>query len=207
MGIVMGGFGGALSGGVGAAIGDFSGVAGGGFKNAMYEFGHSALKGAATGLAGGAMMAAMKQDASYLWKGAAMGAAFSVGMAGLRIGLMGSTIIPPGIEGRFDADDAAFGIKSSYPVYRRGGIMRYFTPGITLGRNMMVDNRYAGTDWYKETLAHERAHIYQQKIMGSFNFYKRILYEYLINPGYSPSLYYNPSSLEYWANQYMYLTP
>jgi RHS repeat-associated protein len=208
-GAVIGGFSGALSGGVGAAIGDFSGVSGGAFKNGMYELGHSALKGAATGLAGGAMMAAMNQDASYLWKGAATGAALSVGMAGFRIGLMGSTIVPPGARERFAADDAAFGIKNDYPVYRRGGIMRYFTPGITLGRNMMVDTRYMKSDpaWYNETLAHERAHIYQQKIMGSFNFYKRTLYEYLINPGYSPSLYYNSNSLEYWANQYMYLTP
>ena len=52
----------------------------------------------------------------------------------------------------------------------------------------------------------KRAHIYQQKVMGSFNFYKRTLYEYLINPGYSPQLYTNPTSLEYWADQYMFLT-
>ena len=213
MGMVMGGFGGALSGGVGAAIGDFSGVSGGAFKNGMYELGHSALKGGATGLAGGAMMAAMNQDASYLWKGAAMGAAFSTGMAGFRIGLMGSTIIPPGIEGRFDADDAAFGIKSSYPIYRRGGFLKFITPGITLGRNMMVDTKYLNsTDpkwqkFYYETLAHERAHIYQQKVMGSFNFYKRILYEYIINPGYRNNPYGNPNCLDYWADQYMYLTP
>jgi RHS repeat-associated protein len=212
-GAVMGGFSGALSGGVGAAIGDFTGVAGSSFKNGMYELGHSALKGAATGLAGGTMMAAMTQDASYMWKGAAMGAAFSIGMAGLRIGLMGSTIIPPGLGGRFDADDAAFGIKSTYPIYRRGGLMKYFTPGITLGRNMMVDTRYLNSKnpnavkWYHETLAHERAHIYQQKIMGGFNFYKRILYEYLINPGYSNNPYGNPNCLDYWADQYMYLTP
>ncbi|MDL2257411.1 hypothetical protein LJC06_04320, partial [Bacteroidales bacterium OttesenSCG-928-I14] len=212
-GMVIGGFGGALSGGVGSAIGDFSGVAGNAFKNGMYELGHSAIKGAATGLAGGTMMAAMEQDASYLWKGAAMGAAFSAGMAGLRIGLMGSAIIPPGSRERFAADDAAFGIKNDYPVYRRGGIMRYFTPGITLGRNMMVDTRYLNSSnpkwraFYYETLAHERAHIYQQKIMGSFNFYKRTLYEYLINPGYLNDPYNNPNCLEYWADQYMKLTP
>ena len=212
-GMVMGGFGGALSGGIGAAIGDFSGVSGGAFKNGMYELGHSALKGAATGLAGGAMMAAMEQDASYLWKGALTGAALSTGMAGLKIGLMGSTILPSGARARFAADDAAFGIKNNYPIYRRGGIMRYFTPGITLGRNMMVDTRYLNSQnasdrqFYYETLAHERAHIYQQKIMGSFNFYKRTLYEYLINPGYSNNPYGNPNCLDYWADQYMNLTP
>ncbi|MGC3977356.1 MAG: RHS repeat-associated core domain-containing protein [Paludibacteraceae bacterium] len=197
-GMVMGGFSGAISGGVGAAIGDFSGVSGSAFKNGVYELGHSALKGAATGLAGGAMMAAMEQDASYLWKGAAMGAALSVGMAGVRIGLMGSTILPSGARERFAADDAAFGIKNDYPIYRRGGLLRYFTPGITLGRNMMVDTRYMKSDpaWYDEALAHERAHIYQQKIMGSFNFYKRTLYEYLINPGYSNNPYSNPNCLE-----------
>ncbi len=208
-GMVMGGFGGALSGGVNAAIGDFSGVSGGAFKNSMYELGHSALKGAATGLAGGAMMAAMEQDASYLWKGAATGAALSTGMAGLRIGLMGSIIIPLGVKERFAADDAAYGIKSSYPVYRRGGLLTLFTPGIALGRSMMVDSRFIEKDpgWYHETLAHERAHIYQQRIMGKFNFYKRVLYEYLINPGYSNNPYRNPNCLDYWANQYMYLTP
>ena len=86
------------------------------------------------------------------------------------------------------------------------------TTKITLGRNMMVDTRYLNSNnpdavkFYYETLAHERAHIYQQKVMGSFNFYKRTLYEYLINPGYSPQLYTNPTSLEYWADQYMFLT-
>ncbi len=207
-GAVIGGLSGALSGGVGAAIGDFSGVAGGAFKNAMYEFGHSAIKGAATGLAGGAMMAAMTQDANYLWKGAAMGAALNVGMAGLRIGLMGSTIIPPGIEGRFDADDAAFGIKSGYPVYRRGGgLLSLFTEGITLGRHMMVNAQDVNSNWYRETLAHERYHVYQQKLMGSFKFYARTLYEYLISPGYSIDLYYTPGTLEYDAQQYMYSKP
>jgi hypothetical protein len=43
--------------------------------------------------------------------------------------------------------------------------------------------------------------------MGSFNFYKRTLYEYLINPGYWNDPYNNPNCLEYWADQYMYLTP
>lgn len=53
--------------------------------------------------------------------------------------------------------------------------------------------------------------------MGSFNFYKRVLYEYLIKPGYTlteyaPGLwdykpYVDPSCLDYWANQYMNLTP
>lgn len=42
--------------------------------------------------------------------------------------------------------------------------------------------------------------------MGSFNFYKRTLYEYLINPGYSNNPYSNPNYLKYWADQYMRLT-
>ena len=71
----------------------------------------------------------------------------------------------------------------------------------------MVDTRLSPED-YRQTLAHERAHIYQQKIMGSFNFYKRTLYEYLINPGYAGyAPYYNPNCLEFWADKYMYLTP
>ena len=212
-GAVMEGFSGALSGGISAAIGKFSGVVGSSLKNGLYELGHSALKGVATGLAKGAVMATMEQDVNYLWKGAAFGAAFGVGMAGLRIGLMGTTIIPPGIEGRFDADDAAMGIKSSYPVYRRGGLIGLFVPGITLGRNMMVNTKYLyssndkDVDFYYKTLAHERAHIYQQKIMGCFNFYLRTLYEYVISPGYWNDPYNNPKCLEYWANQYATLTP
>lgn len=213
-GSIIGGFGGALSGGVNSLIGDFSGVSGSSLKNGLYELAHSALKGAATGLAGGVMVAAMEQDASYLWKGAAYGAAFSVGMAGIRIGLMGTTIIPPGIEGRFDADDAAMGIKSTYPIYRRGGLLKLFVPGITLGRNMMVDTRFLKSDYkdlqseYYKMLAHERAHIYQQKIMGRIRFYLRVLYEYLISPGYkNDKPYVNSNCLDFWADQYMLLTP
>ena len=209
MGAGIGGLAGGISGGIGAAIGDFSGVAGSSFKNGLYELGYSAVKGAATGLASGSLMAAIEGDWSYLLQGAALGAIISVGMAGFRISLMGTTIIPPDIEGRFDADDAAMDIDSSYPVYRRGGLLKFITPGITLGRNMMVDVRYLTSDkeWYYEALAHERAHIYQQKIMGSLRFYLRTLYEYIINPGYSNNPYSNPNCLEYWADQYMRLTP
>jgi hypothetical protein len=41
---------------------------------------------------------------------------------------------------------------------------------------MMADTRYLNSNatdkvkWYYQTLAHERAHIYQQKIMETFNF-------------------------------------
>ncbi len=213
-GSVMGGFGGGISGGVGAAIGDFSGVAGGALKNGMYELGHSALKGAAVGLSSGAMMAAMEQDASYMWKGALTGAALSTGMAGLRIGLMGSINLPPGARERFADDDAAFGIKNSYPRYRRGGLLKFFTPAITLGRDMMVNIKYLNSkdprevQWYHGTLAHERSHVFQQKVIGGFNFYKRTLYEYIIDPGYSGNkTYYDDRCLDYWADQYEYLTP
>ena len=211
---VISGFGGALSGGIGNALGDFSGVVGSSFKNCIYEIGHSALKGFATGLAGGAFMGAMAGNFDYLWKGAAWGAAFSAGMAGLRIGLMGTTIIPPGIEGRFDADDNAMGIRNTYPVYRRGGLLANFVSGITLGRNMMAKARLLYSDdrdkqaLYFETLAHERAHIYQQRILGRLGFYLRTLYEYIINPGYRNNKpYKDPNCLEYWADQYMKLTP
>ena len=213
-GTVIGGLGGAISGGIGSSIGDFSGVPGSSFKNAVYELGHSTLKGIATGIGGGIMMAAMEGRIDYLWQGVAWGAALSVGMAGLRIGLMGTTIVPPGIEGRFDADDNAMGIRITYPVYRRGGLLRNWVPGITIGRNMMVDTRFLNSDsksmqsQYYEILAHERAHVYQQKILGRAGFYLRTMYEYLINPGYSNNKpYNNPNCLEYWAEQYMKLTP
>lgn len=213
-GTVIGGLGGAISGGIGSSIGDFSGVSGSSFKNAVYELGHSTLKGIATGIGGGIMMAAMEDRIDYLWQGVAWGAALSVGMAGLRIGLMGTTIVPPGIEGRFDADDNAMGIRITYPVYRRGGLLRNWVPGITIGRNMMVDTRFLNSDsksmqsQYYEILAHERAHVYQQKILGRAGFYLRTMYEYLINPGYSNNKpYNNPNCLEYWAEQYMKLTP
>ena len=214
LGTVMGGFGGAISGGIGGAIGDFSGVPGSSLKNGIYELGHSTLKGLAIGIGGGVMMAAMEGRIDYLWQGAAWGAALSVSMAGLRIGLMGTTIVPPGIEGRFDADDNAMGIRNTYPVYRRGGLLRNWVPGITIGRNMMVDTRFLNSDsknmqsQYYEILAHERAHVYQQKILGRTGFYLRTMYEYLINPGYSNNKpYNNPNCLEFWAEQYMKLTP
>ena len=209
-GSVMGAWSGALSGGVSAGIGKFTGVEGSGFKNAMYELGHSALKGGATGLAGGAMMAAMNQDASYLWKGAAIGAGFSAGMAGLKIGLMGTTIVPKNVNKRFAMDDRVYGInRYNRPCYRRGGLLKHFTPAITIGNNMMVDVKYKKFDpaWYRFTLAHERAHIYQQMEMGTFNFYKRILKEYIINPGYSLELYTDSNYLDYWADQYAKFTP
>ena len=107
---------------------------------------------------------------------------------------------------------AAMGIKSSYLVYRRGGLIGLFVPGITLGRNMMVNTKYLyssndkDVDFYYKTLAHERAHIYQQKIMGCFNFYLRTLYEYVISPGYWNDPYNNPKCLEYWADMYMKLS-
>ena len=59
----------------------------------------------------------------------------------------------------------------------------------------------------KTTLAHERAHIYQQQIMGFANFYGEIIKNYTFWPGYSPKLYENPPYLDYWADQYMNLTP
>lgn len=157
------------------------------------------------------MAVAMGENAKYLWKGAVTGIALSVGFSSIRIGMLGATIIPPGIkEGRFDADDAAMGIRNTFPVYRRGGLFGLFTSGITLGRHMMVKTTFLNSQnpneqsWYFSALAHERAHVYQQKRMGKFSFYMQILYEYLIDPGYSnDKTYIDPRCLDYEADQYM----
>ena len=213
LGALIGSIGGGLSGGIGNILGDFPGVTGSSLKNGIYELSYSAIKGAAEGLGGGLMMAAMNHDASYLWKGALTGAEVGAAMATVRIALMGTTIIPPGIQGRFDLDDKAYGIRSTYPVYRRGGILKWVVPGITLGRNMMVDSKYLNSKddsdvrYYNFLLAHERAHVYQQKLLGRFGFYLRTLYEYMIKPGYRNHPYKNENCLEYWADQYGYLTP
>ena len=73
---------------------------------------------------------------------------------------------------------------------------------------MMVNSKYLkeNIDIYKDLLSHERAHIYQQKLMGPLNFYLRTLYEYVIKPGYWNNPYDNPDCLEYWADEYMRLT-
>jgi hypothetical protein len=168
-GAVMGGFAGALSGGVGAAIGDFSGVAGSGFKNAMYELGHSTMKGAAQGLAGGAMMAAMNQDASYLWKGAALGGAIGGGMAGLRIATMGPTFIP---DQNYYGELEDFG-----QVYRSGSFLTPKGSGIALGRTI-VYKAYGDQQIDRALLNHEVGHIRDIQQMGAARFYGRTAKEY-----------------------------
>ncbi|MDL2215376.1 hypothetical protein LJC00_04225, partial [Dysgonomonas sp. OttesenSCG-928-M03] len=192
-GMVVGGIGGALSGGIGAAMGDFSGVAGGAFKNGMYELGHSALKGAATGLAGGAMMAAMEQDVGYLWKGAAMGAALSTGMAGLKIGALGTTFIP---DSEVYCDLPDYG-----QVYRRGSIFMPRGTGITLGNNVAV-KLTGNTDYDRFLIHHETGHITQIAEMGAARFYRRTLSEYA-KYGLS-NVYDSSSTLEYATDHYAF---
>jgi len=100
---------------------------------------------------------------------------------------------------------------AEHPAER--GILKWVVPGITLGRNMMVDSKYLNSKddsdvwYYNFLLAHERAHVYQQKLLGRFGFYLRTLYEYMIKPGYRNHPYKNENCLEYWADQYGYLTP
>ncbi len=192
-GAVIGSFSGALSGGVGAAIGDFSGVPGSGFKNAVYEIGHSVLKGGAQGFAGGSMIAAMTQDASYLWQGAAFGAAAGGGLAGFRIATMGPTFMPDS-ETYCELED--FG-----QVYRRGSI---FTPrgaGVTLGRNV-VTKLTGNTDYDRYLLHHETGHLSQINKMGAFRFYTRTAREYL---KYGLRYVYSTSgTLEYGAEYYAF---
>ena len=169
-GAVMGGFAGAASGGTGALIGDFSGVTGGGFKNAMYEIGHSIMKGGSQGLASGGVMAAMNQDASYLWKGATFGAIIGGGMSTLRIATMGAAFIPD--------PDTYCELENFGQVYRRGSL---FTPrgaGITLGRNVVV-KLTGNTDYDRYLLHHETGHLSQINDMGVFKFYSRTIREYI----------------------------
>jgi hypothetical protein len=167
-------------------------VAGGGFKNAMYEMGHSALKGGATGLAGGAMMAAMKQDASYLWKGAAMGAALSTGIAGLRIASMGPLFIP----------DSKYGTLEDFgQVYRSGSIFTAKGAGAAIGNNVVA--KLTGNVRYdKYLLDHEVGHMSQINDMGITKFYVRTAKEYM-KYGLS-KVYSTLDTLEYGAEYYSF---
>jgi hypothetical protein len=192
-GSVMGAWSGALSGAVGAGIGKFTGVEGSGFKNAMYELGHSALKGGATGLAGGAMMAAMNQDATYLWKGAAIGAGFSTGMAGLKIGLMGPAFIP---------DPEKYGNLKNYGQVYRKRLLFAKGKGITLGRNVSL-KLTENIKYNRYLIHHETAHLFQIDNMGTYSFYKRYLSE--LNKYYSSNwgmakLYTTSGTLDYLAD-------
>jgi RHS repeat-associated protein len=189
-GMVMGAFSGALAGGVGAGIGTFTGVEGSGFKNAMFELGHSALKGGSQGLAGGAMMAAMNQDASYLWKGAAMGAGFSVGMAGVRILSMGPTIPRSVLEEKYGANkyieklDKMMGNDASKAVYRRNLLERLKvlkTGGITLGRNLMIHESRITPQYSLDFIVHERVHYHQILNDGVLKFYGKYLGEWFLH--------------------------
>lgn len=196
-GAVMGSFAGAAAGGVGAWIGNFSGVTGSGFKNAIYEIGHSAVKGGAQGLAGGAMMAAMNQDASYLWRGAAFGAGFATGMAVTRIGIMGSLYIP---------DEDYYGKLEDYgQVYRRGGI----TPKGSgyVWKNNIVYKALGKQTLDQSMMRHEIGHMRDIASMGWNRFLFRTIKEYG-KYGYdwgwkTWNSHYHTGTLEYRADQYV----
>ncbi|NJK97878.1 MAG: hypothetical protein HC905_25875 [Bacteroidales bacterium] len=181
-------------------IGDYSGVIGSGFKNSMFEIGHSVIKGGSQGLAGGAILGIINEDVNYLWKGASLGATVGAGMATLRITLMGPTFIP-NPEIYCELED--FG-----QTYRRGSI---FTPkgaGITLGRNV-VTKLTGDTDYDRYILHHETGHLSQINRLGSFKFYSRTASEYAkhytkaFGLGIRP-VYQTPGTLEFEANKYAF---
>lgn len=169
-GAALGAAGGSISHGIGVSIGDFSGVEGSGFKNAMYELGHSSLKGGAQGIGAGSIAAAMTQDASYLWKGAAFGSGFGAGMAGLRIVTMGAAIVP---------DQSKYGeLEVMGQVYRRGSFFTAKGKGATIGRNLIV--RQSGNVAKDRYLYHhETAHYKDLRAMGAYRFYTRTAKEYV----------------------------
>ena len=191
-GAVIGGFSGAVTSGVSAWIGDFSGVVGSGPKNAMFEIGHSVLKGGAQGLSGGGIMAALNQDVSYLWKGAAFGAAVGGGMAGLRIAVMGPTFVP----------DPNYKLEDFGQVHRRGSILPLKgTDGMVLGRNV-VTKLTGDTDFDRWLLHHETGHLSQINEMGAFKFYSRWVSE-VAKHGLS-NVYDIPGTIEFGANHYSF---
>lgn len=197
LGTVMGGFGGAISVGIGCSIGDFSGVPGSSFKNGVYELGHSTLKGLATGLAGGAMIAAMKQDASYLWTGALFGAGINATIAGLKIAALGTMFVP---------DPVKYGKLADYgQIYRRGSVFMARSSGITLGNEVSV--KLTGyVDYDKYLLQHEIGHIVQIDELGILKFYSRTATEYtkhIFNGGWR-SVYTTPGTLEFYADRYAF---
>ena len=191
-GTVMGGFGGAFSGGIGAAIGDFSGIAGSSFKNALCELGHSTLKGFATGLAGGAMISAMKQDASYLIKGAFIGASIGTLTTALKIFTLGTTFDPAEIA-------SITKVERLGQVYRRGSFLFKKGSGITLGNNLSI-RLTNNLEYDRHLIQHETAHFLQIQKLGLVNFYLRVLREYF-KYGFYDS-YKTPGTLEYNAEMY-----
>ncbi|WP_373776799.1 hypothetical protein [Porphyromonas loveana] len=176
-----------------AAIGGFIGIVGGSLKNAMCELGHSILKGLTVGLIGGAMMAAAEQDAVYLWEGVLIGVALTMGMAGLRIVVLGATFIP----------DTKYGALEGFAqVYRRGSVFMRNGSGITLGRHVAV-KRTGNLHYDRYLLQHETGHLAQISDVGVVEFYGRIVKEYVIKPGFRAS-YHTPGTLEYGANYYAF---
>jgi len=197
LGAVMGGFAGATSGGVGAAIGDFSGVAGSGLKNAMFEIGHSTIKGAATGLSTGGVMAVMNQDASYLWKGAAFGAGFGASIAAFKIAAFGP--FSPSMSSNF------MNLEVHGQYYRKGW---FKGAGITLGKTISL--RFTGnSDIDNYLIRHDIGHVADIKKVGLCAFYRQTFKQY-IQFGIKGSHYYK-NTFEWRADQYVinkgYYTP
>ncbi|MCR4774614.1 MAG: hypothetical protein K5854_09695, partial [Prevotella sp.] len=195
LGGIYGGFSGAVAGGVGAVIPDFKGVPGSSFKNGIYELGNSAIKGMASGLAAGGVMAAMTQNSDYLWKGMLIGACTNIGIAGLNIGLFGSTFIPD-----YQKYDLPQDIK-----YRRGTFLFKKGDGITLGTDEIAVRLGDDFKINRRTFYHEFYHTIQIKKYGAFSFYVKTIKQYInafLKTGNWMNVYRTPGTLEFEANYY-----
>jgi RHS repeat-associated protein len=192
---LIGGLSGAISGVISSTIGDFRGVSGSGFKNAIYEIGHSSLKGSANGLVVGGLMSAINKDYSYIWKGLIYGAAVGGSMAGLKIAFMGPIYVP---------DQAVYGpIEDLGQIYRRGSFLTAKGSGITLGRQLVT--KLTGNVFRDvELINHETYHFKQIKMMGASKFYYRTFKEYsrFILKGRFLDVYTTEGTLEFDASAY-----
>jgi hypothetical protein len=127
-----------------------------------------------------------------------MGAAFNVGMAGLRIGALGTAFVP---DPEIYCEVPDYG-----QAYRRGSIFMGGGSGITLGRNVAV--KFTGnTNSDRCLLHHETGHLSQINDMGATKFYGRTAREYvrhLFSKGGFYSVYTIPGTLEYATDYYAF---
>ena len=169
----VGGLAGAVVGGAaGSLLPGFSGVEGSGFENAIAEIGYNSFRGAAVGAGSGMLGAAF--DGKSINDGFFDGMRYGMigGAAGsiVKIAAFGVTRLPTPEEqaamNRTKIEMGHAGDKADF-VIRRGGVLPdKATPGLTMGRNLIVRDGQG-----PEVAAHESAHYWQQVDQGPLRFY------------------------------------
>ncbi|MCK6622655.1 MAG: FG-GAP-like repeat-containing protein [Calditrichia bacterium] len=191
-----------LGGAVGGFIPGFSGIEGGGtLENVVGEIGHNAATGALAGGIGGGITAILSGE--NVISGAAVGAqrGFIGGAARAAFNIIafGSAYRPTSnIRDKLDRMEDVLGknLGSNRPVYRTGGVVGLLigsTPGITLGRNLIVKNQQdAGLT------IHETFHYFQQLDKGTLPFLATGAYEQWIMRWIQGTDIYNTPGTQEW---------